>query len=149
MEFFAWRRGDDLHAGFEDVLLLGEHQIRAATAEQIREHLLEIGAHLVECFGEHLTRLLVNAGDHLFQLGLGVHQIFVLRVEEIEALFDLLIFVDCHQVHWPHAVDLVLHLLDFRPDDFPVGGGVGLGVGFIGRDGLGGGLTVSSNVNGR
>ena len=149
MEFLARRGGNNFHTGIQHIFLFGEHQIRMTATKKVRKHFLKIGAHLFKSFGEHFARLFVDTGNHFFQLGFGVHQIFVLCIEEIEALFDLLIFVNRHQVHWPHAVDFVLHFLDFGPDAFPVGGDVGLAASFISHDGLSGGLAVGGDVNSR
>ena len=122
----------DLDAAFEQVVLVHQHQVGLAAAEDLGEHGAEVVPDLLEGLPEHLAGLDVDAVDDFEQLRLGRDQVVVLLAEELVALLGLLVFLDGHQVHRPHLVNALLQVLDLPGDGRPIGGGAGGGH-FLGR----------------
>ena len=108
LQLFARRAGDDVNAAFEQVVLVHQHQVGFAAAEDLGEHGPEVVPDFLEGLPEHLAGLDVDAVDDFEQLRLGLDQVVVLLAEELVALLGFLVFLDGHQVHRPHLVDALL-----------------------------------------
>jgi hypothetical protein len=67
-----------------------------------------------------LPRLRVDAVDDFQQLRLGVHQVVVLLREELMALLGFLVFLNGHEIHRPHFVNLGLQAFHLLRDGVPV-----------------------------
>ena len=121
LQLLARRARHDVDAALQHVVLVHQHQVGLAAAEDLGEHGAEVLADLLEGLAEHLARLDVDAVDDFEQLRLGLDQVVVLLAEELVALLGLLVFLDGHQVHRPHLVDALLQRLDLLRHGVPIG----------------------------
>ena len=70
LELLTGRLGDDLDAALKRVGVVHEHEVRAAAAEKLGEHDLEVLADFFEGLGEEGFRGVVDLRDDFEQLGL-------------------------------------------------------------------------------
>ena len=119
LELLAGRLGDDLDARLERVAVVHEHEVRAPSAEELGEHLLEIHADFFERLCEQLFGRAVDFGDDLEQLRLRVHEVGVLLFEEDVALFELVELLDGIDIDRPHGFDPLGQLGDDFLDAVP------------------------------
>ncbi len=91
-----------------------EREVRAAAAEQLREHLAEVDPDLREGFGEELLRRVVDLRDHVQQLLARIGQVVVLRFEKTITLLEFIVLLDGVEVDRAHVVELAGELGDDR-----------------------------------
>ena len=89
-------------------------KIRAAAAEELREHLAEVDPHLRERVREELLRRAVDLRDDVQQLFARGGEIVVLRFEKTVALLEFVVFVDGVEIDRAHVVELTGQLGDDR-----------------------------------
>ena len=94
MKLFARRFGDNLDAGLQRIAVVHEHEIRAASAEEFGEHLLEIHADFFERLGEEFLRGPVDFRNHLEQFGLRVDEVGILFFKKNIPLLELVEFLN-------------------------------------------------------
>src|ERR1019366_2696569 len=96
-------------------------QIAVAASEKRVEDVPEVAAHLLERLEEHLPGGDVDLPDRLLQRELRVREVVALRLEELEALRLLLVFLDRERVHRPERFDALAQLLGFGPQRVLIG----------------------------
>ena len=102
------RVDDDVNAGGEDVLGVGQLQMTLAAAEQLLEGHGEVAVDLAEGVDKDLLHLLGEIHDQVLDLLLGLLDVVDLGLHEGIAFADLLILLDRAGVDGAERLDLVL-----------------------------------------
>ena len=110
----------DFDAGLEDVVGVFHDEVGFSAAEEFAEHFLEFDADRGEGFGEADAGVIVDLGDELFELALGVDDVGEGAGDGGLAFFELGLFEDGVEVDVAEAGDFAFELVDFGGDGVPV-----------------------------
>ncbi len=111
-ELLAGRLREDLDAGLEHVLGVGEPELGLAAAEHLREELLEARVHALERGLEELLRLAVHLRDGLVEIVERLLEVLLLAVVIGEALFGFGVLAHGVHVDRAHPLDEIAELGD-------------------------------------
>ena len=103
----ARRMDDDIDARGEDILGIGELEVRLAAAKELLECQGEVLVDLGEGIDEHLFHLLGQVGDQVLDLFLGLFDVVNLRFHKGVSLGYLFVFLDRAGVDRTEGSDLV------------------------------------------
>ena len=120
LKLFSGGAGDDFDAAFEDVVGVFEDDFGTASAEEFAEEFGEVFADDFKVFTEEMFAFVVDLGDELFELFLGVGQVGQLRGEVMGAGFEFFLFGDGVEVDVAEAFDFGFEVVDFGGDGVPV-----------------------------
>ncbi len=117
----------DIDAALQRVAFVQQGERGFATAEEFREHLLEIDLHLLEGVREELLRGAVDFLDRLENLVLGREQISLLAGEEFVAFFQFVVLGDRLHVDRTDGIERAPLLQHLGLQYGPIGRGIGFG----------------------
>ena len=112
LKFFAGRLHNDIDAGLEVVVIIGQHQLGFAAAEKAREDHLEFFVDRFEAFLETQAANPIELDDGLLQVGDRFFQVFFLTAHKAKALGELFILADRRQIDFAHSLEAAAQIVD-------------------------------------